>query len=61
MNSRRYIKPTITRVDLRPEEAVLNGCKFYGGDPTHQLIGLSGCYESQKNPGEYYLCQQAGT
>jgi len=39
----------------------LNGCKFYGGDPTHQRLGLSGCYESQTNPGEYYLCQQAGT
>lgn len=30
MNSRAYRKPLVYKVDLRPEEAVLNSCKFVG-------------------------------
>jgi hypothetical protein len=67
MSNRRYLKPTITRVDLRPEEAVLNGCKIQG-----QLVGfqndssLAGhCYELYQYPGGprvgIGLCQEAGT
>jgi hypothetical protein len=53
MNSRRYIKPTITRVDLRPAEAVLNGCKIQGQVAGFQNnTNLSGyCYELYQYPG----------
>jgi hypothetical protein len=59
---RRYERPFVTRVDLKPEEAVLAGCKFQGStDPGFQRVGLGGCYQTQTSPRQYYLCQQAGT
>jgi hypothetical protein len=66
MNSRRYLKPTIIRVDLRPEEAVLSSCKTQGTLSGFQVDPLtSGYCQLEVYHGEsligYGTCQLAGT
>ncbi len=40
-----YVKPTVTLVPLRPEEAVLAGCKMPPGGTAFVTCGLSGCID----------------
>lgn len=66
MSNRRYLKPTVTRVDLRPEEAVLNGCKIDGYTGWEDFPGASGhCIEVRdRTTGRligYGTCQTPGS
>lgn len=64
MGNRVYSKPMICQVELRPEEAVLGGCKLQGTDvgTAFQVQGRA-CWVSQLYPGSYVyiLCQSAGS
>ena len=40
-NRKPYQKPQVEQVELRPEEAVLGGCKLASGDPAYGNI--AGC------------------
>ena len=62
---RAYIRPTVTRVDLRIEEAVLTACKTNSsaGLPAADGWLLGGCYTYQSNSGNQYVfaCQATGS
>lgn len=64
MSNRAYSKPVVCQVELKPEEAVLNGCKLQGTEvgEAFQVQGRA-CWVSQLSPGNYVyiLCQAAGS
>ena len=62
MANRAYSKPLICRVDLRPEEAVLNGCKLSGtnmGSAWH--VDNRACWVSVVPPVIDVRCLDIGT
>ena len=62
MANRAYSKPLLYRVDLRPEEAVLSGCKLSGvnmGD--NWTVQNRACWVSVEPPYIEVRCLDKGT